>query len=580
MLHNTCGEISFHSGYWIIPGLGIDTFHFCTWTKIEGLKLVNENNRVREILRILDQDRDLPTLSPVVEKVLQRVNDERVSIKELAEVIKNDVSLSFKILKVVNSAFYGFPRKISTLTQAMVILGLSAVKNLALSMSILEIFVQEGARTRDGRGFRVFWERSLFSAVAARRLAILQKHQNEEEVFIAALLQDIGILLLIKHFPTEYGQLMEEAQRSAGDIVALEEDMFGINHAVLGEFLTNKWRLPRTLTVPILRHHHRDIAPESFAPDEKEIYKLTVFVHLSNLVSAIFYEEYRPDRVDQLKAKAQQLLNISAQEIENLLNNLADEVKEVAEFFGLPLEGALSYSELLMAANIELGKINLSYEQLNRELITSKRRAEELAEQLSEANRKLQDMANHDGLTRIFNRRVFQNLITREFYRSHRYGHPLSCIMIDLDHFKKINDNEGHLVGDQVLKEIANLLHGNLRKTDFLARYGGEEFVVITPEADTRAAGLLAEKLRRAVEQHVFEIEGRDLHVTISLGVATYSSSYPVKSEDELIQRADENLYMAKHFGRNRSWTDEDTRSLNEAKDQPQEAIQKETVST
>ncbi|RJP77015.1 MAG: GGDEF domain-containing protein [Candidatus Zixiibacteriota bacterium] len=540
----------------------------------------NGASRVREILRLLDQDRDLPTLSPVVEKVLQRVKDERVSIRELAEIIKNDVSLSFKILKVVNSAFYGFPRKISTLTQAMVILGLSAVKNLALSMSILEIFVQEASRGKDGKGFRVFWERSLFSAVAARRLALLMKHRNEEEVFIAALLQDIGTLLLIKHLPEDYAEVMEKAQRSASDIVALEEDAFGINHAVLGEFLANKWRLPRTLTIPILRHHNPSPTPDSLEPEEQHIHQLTQLVQLSNQISAIFYEEYRSDRVEQLKQSARTHFNISPQEIEDLLDHLADEVKEVAEFFGLPLEGTQSYSELLMAANIALGKINLTYEQMNRELIAAKKRAEELSEQLAEANRKLQEMANVDGLTQIFNRRVFQNLITREFYRSHRYGHPLSCIMIDLDHFKHVNDSEGHLVGDQVLREVAALLHGSLRKTDFLARYGGEEFVVILPEAENKAAATLAEKLRRAVEAHPFDIEGRTIHVTISLGVATYSREMPVTSEEELVQRADANLYLAKRYGRNRTWTEDDSQQLRERLAEPAEATQNEPLPT
>lgn len=552
-------------------------YFFDTYQADEVSKLTDmTNNRVREILRLLDQDRDLPTLSPVVEKVLQRVNDEKVSIKELSEIIKNDVSLSFKILKVVNSAFYGFPRKIATLTQAMVILGLSAVKNLALSMSILEIFVQESSKVPGGKGFRVFWERSLFSAVAARRLAILLKTRNEEEVFIAALLQDIGILLLIKHLPEDYAQVMEEAQRSAGDLVALEEAHFGINHAVLGEFLANKWRLPRSLTIPILRHHNPDFTSSVAGDEEKAIQQLTIFVHLSNMISAIFYEEYRPEKVERLKESAKRYLQIEPASIESLLNGLADEVKQVAEFFGLPLEGTQNYSELLMAANIELGKINLTYEQMNRELVAAKRRAEELAEQLAEANRKLQQMANTDGLTNVFNRRVFENLITREFYRSHRYGHPLSCLMIDLDHFKLINDNEGHLVGDQVLREVANLLKGSLRKTDFLARYGGEEFVIILPEAGPTAAKLLAEKLRKAVESKIFDIEGRTINVTISVGCSTYNEEFPIENEEELVHRADEHLYQAKRNGRNRVWTDLDAQQLRISTDkqnQPSEKV-------
>lgn len=526
---------------------------------------LNPNNRVREILRILDQDRDLPTLSPVVEKVLRLVGDEKVSVRELADVIKNDVSLSFKILKVVNSAFYGFPRKISTLSQAVVILGLSAVKNLALSMSILELFVRETSKNEVRKGFTMFWERSLFSAVTAKQFAKLIHHPNEEEVFIAALLQDIGALVFIKYFPEEYAQLTEKVRHNATELTALEDQQFGINHALIGEFLANKWRLPRSLTIPILHHHDPEVEIQGMEEEEVQaIRQLTYLVHLSNLTSSIFYEEYRSDRVVNLKKNAKRFLNLSPETIDDLLKDLAAEVKEVAEFFGVPLKEAKNYSELLMAVNMELGELNISYEQMNRELVAAKRRAEELATQLAEVNRKLLEMANVDGLTQTFNRRVFQNLITREFYRSQRYGHPLSCIMIDLDHFKAINDTEGHLVGDQVLKGVAGLLQSNLRKTDFLARYGGEEFVVILPEADDGPAKILAEKLRTAVESQSFDIEGRPIKVTISLGIATFSKDSPMNDEEELIRRADQNLYMAKRHGRNQSWSEEESLTMEE----------------
>ncbi len=515
------------------------------------------NQRIGEIIRHLDQDRELPTLSPVVEKILRLIGDEKISIKELAGVIEKDVSLSLKMLKVVNSAYYGFTRKISTLSQAMVILGLSAVKNLALSMSIMEIFSKGTALSGEESNFKVFWERSLFSAVTAKKLAKQIKYQDEEEAFVAALLQDIGVLVFIKYYPEEYAELLARAKKQALDIVTLEEKQFGINHALLGEFFANKWQLPRTLTMSILRHHE----PEGIARGGRleEIQKLTHMVHLSYLISNIFYEEYHPERSTNLVKQAKNLLDLDQEFIDDLLNNLAEEVNEVAEFFGISLKGTRSYSELLMAANMELGKLNFSYERMNRELVVAKRRAEDLAAQLAEANRKLEELANLDGLTKIFNRRVFQNLITREFYRSTRYGNPLTCIMIDLDHFKEINDKQGHLVGDQVLREVAALLASKLRQSDFLARYGGEEFVVISPEADEKDAAIIGERLRQTVEQAVFDVEGRSIKMTISLGAATYTKDSEMKVEDDLIAGADKNLYLAKNNGRNRCWTDQDT---------------------
>ena len=293
------------------------------------------NQRIREIIRLLDQDKELPTLSPVVEKILRLIGDEKVSIKEMADVIQNDVSLSFKILKVVNSAFYGYSRKISTLSQAMVILGLSAVKNLALSMSILELFVK-GTETnvKGAEHFKTFWERSLFSAVAARRLAIEVKYPDEEEAFMAALLQDIGVLVFIKYYPEEYAQTLDKAQHSATDLIMLEDQHFGINHMLLGEFLANKWQLPRTLTLPILRHHNPDgVTQGQQIENTEQVEKLTQLVHLSYLISTIFYDEYRPDRVTLLEERAKGYFEFEHEVLDELLNKLSDEVKEVAKFF-------------------------------------------------------------------------------------------------------------------------------------------------------------------------------------------------------------------------------------------------------
>ncbi|MFH1862462.1 MAG: GGDEF domain-containing protein [bacterium] len=514
-----------------------------------------QENRVHEILRLMDEDQDLPTLSPIVEELLRLMKNEKVSVSELANVIKNDVSLSAKILKVVNSAFYGLPYKVATLSQAMVILGLSVIKNLALSMSILEVFIQKTPHLEKCESLKNFWERSLLSAVAARRLAMRIKHPADEEVFIAALFQNVGTLVFIKYYPEEYSALYEEAKRSVYDIKSLEEKHFGINHALIGEFMANKWQLPRRLSIPILYHHDPEklLLGERDA-DTQEIHQITILVYLSNLVVSVFYDEFQTRRVQHLKQTAQQILGIQEHEIDQLLEHLAGDATEIADYFGLALRNVNSYSELLMAANMELGRINISFDQMNRELITAKLRVEELAEQLSEANHKLQELADTDGLTGISNRRVFENAITCEFYRSQRYGHPLSCLLLDLDHFKYINDTEGHLVGDQVLREVARLLRANLRRTDILARYGGEEFIALLPEAEQQAALAVAEKLRRTIEEYLFNVEGRPLKVTVSIGISTYSGASSASNEKELLQRADENLYQAKKHGRNQCW--------------------------
>lgn len=154
-----------------------------------------------------------------------------------------------------------------------------------------------------------------------------------------------------------------------------------------------------------------------------------------------------------------------------------------------------------------------------------------------------------DGLTQTFNKRYFLDSLDREMGRAHRYRRDLSLIMFDIDHFKRINDTYGHLAGDYVLKQLAFVLKGRIRREDVLARYGGEEFAIVLPEIDHYNAMQFADKIRRMVEQATFAFEGTVIAVSISLGVATLDPS--VGAPDVFIKLADEQLYRAKSAGRN-----------------------------
>ena len=155
-----------------------------------------------------------------------------------------------------------------------------------------------------------------------------------------------------------------------------------------------------------------------------------------------------------------------------------------------------------------------------------------------------------DGLTQVHNKRYFLEFLEREMGRCHRYGRALSLIMFDLDHFKKINDNNGHLAGDYVLRELANVARPRIRKEECFSRYGGEEFAIIMPEAGPENARRFAEKLRRLVEDHAFAFEGKDIKVTVSVGVADMTGD--MTEPLQFIKAADSQLYKAKKGGRNR----------------------------
>jgi eukaryotic-like serine/threonine-protein kinase len=159
-------------------------------------------------------------------------------------------------------------------------------------------------------------------------------------------------------------------------------------------------------------------------------------------------------------------------------------------------------------------------------------------------------LAITDGLTGIFNRRHFFALAETEFSRTRRYQHPLSALMIDIDHFKAINDSYGHATGDEVLRQVAQRCQESLRAADILGRYGGEEFAVLLPESDANAAHQAGERLGERIASQSFAVDGGNFHVTVSIGVATADAN--TRNVAALLDAADQALYAAKHGGRNR----------------------------
>ena len=164
-----------------------------------------------------------------------------------------------------------------------------------------------------------------------------------------------------------------------------------------------------------------------------------------------------------------------------------------------------------------------------------------------EQKEKLEELSTIDQLTKTYNRRKFDELISGEIERANRYKHNFSVIMFDVDHFKQVNDRYGHQVGDKVLVEISSLVKRNLRKTDSIIRWGGEEFVVIAAETILPNAGILGEKLRELIHSHIFPGPG---HITSSFGITDYIKG---ETADTLMKRVDKALYAAKENGRNRT---------------------------
>lgn len=201
-------------------------------------------------------------------------------------------------------------------------------------------------------------------------------------------------------------------------------------------------------------------------------------------------------------------------------------------------------------------------QHLGLQMLHSLRLEDELAASLAEVKdevrarrateRKLVHQATHDYLTGLANRRSFFQMAAKEVARARRQGQPLSLIMLDLDHFKDVNDTHGHRAGDLVLKKLAQVCLSQLRAEDTLARFGGEEFVILLPQVDLSDAAQAAQRLRRLVESMVVEDNGQHVRVTASFGVAELEPGENYL--EEALRRADQALYWAKRSGRNQTW--------------------------
>lgn len=235
-----------------------------------------------------------------------------------------------------------------------------------------------------------------------------------------------------------------------------------------------------------------------------------------------------------------------------------DEVAQWEHAIAARLRDALTQNTPEAEATVQLfmeqmqffiSRIEASYEQYDRDLDLKQRSLELSSAELSEALARVQKICIIDSLTETFTRLHFQECLDSEFHRSRRHHCELSVVMIDLDHFKMVNDCHGHQAGDAVLQECARRIKAMIRREDTLGRYGGEEFLILAPETNREKAQLLAERLRVGIANKPISLGEKAITVTASFGISSFSAD--MQQAQELIRMADIALYEAKSHGRN-----------------------------
>lgn len=267
---------------------------------------------------------EIATLPEVTIKIIEIVEDPKSTARDLHEVIKNDPALSVKVLKVVNSAFYGLPGQVASVDRAIILLGLSAVKNISIAASIAKLF--KGKRISEHFTATDLWRHSVAVAVAARAIAKCSPHPGlTDEIFVAGLIHDIGTLVERQAFPAEFSQIVDRCMNNQEDFLEVEREIIGADHQAFGVGLTTKWKFPRHLRASVGFHHN----PESLSVELRNMAMLIKVADILCCQEQIGF--YLTAAGKEIPVELLETLGVTEEQIEEIRSTLQEQVSD-AEF--------------------------------------------------------------------------------------------------------------------------------------------------------------------------------------------------------------------------------------------------------
>jgi HD-like signal output (HDOD) protein len=295
------------------------------------------------IQKVLDCP-SLPSLPTVAMEVLQLARTSDVNMGELANAISKDAALATKILRTVNSSLYGHSQNISTIRHAVTFLGIDRVRSLVIGFSVI---TELGKAKPRGFSHVNYWRRSIYAAMAARTLAEKLLHGNQETCFLVALLMDVGMLVLDRVIPREYGEICERAKNHE-ELLAIERRVLKCTHADIVQALAEQWKLPTTLAIPMAQHH-RPQAVEDYLER-----KLTEIALLAGRCADVFVDGKPAMSIAEVRRLCMELYEISELECDAILVNIGQRTRQLAPLFEIPVEENLTYESILEDATEDL----------------------------------------------------------------------------------------------------------------------------------------------------------------------------------------------------------------------------------
>ncbi len=461
---------------------------------------------------------NLPSLPAIAVQLLELTGDPNVAMSDIAKLVQQDQALAVKVLKTVNSSFYGLSSPCGSIDRAMGYLGLNTVKSLVLGFCLVE--TTKGAGD-EGFDLESHWRRAIVGATGARVLAKIVGGVDAEEAFTAALFQDLGMLATFAAMKTEYAQTINGIPHRA--VCQTEVDEMGFDHTQVGYELATKWKLPADICEAIRCHHNTD----SVLPEHEALAKV---VSLGATICDAMDEAASKGAIRKIERLTRDWYAKKAPEVGDLLEEVAEASRSMAKSLEQEI-GELPDPATLMAQANEQG--------FEHQLMIERE-------------------AHIDGLTRVANRKRFDAELARVFGEFKSDGLGFGVLFFDADKFKSVNDTYGHSAGDAVLVDLARRTSKAVDEMGIVCRYGGEEFAVIIPGATLDECAELGEKIRLEICNTPFDLSAVDgapdeLAVTVSIGVSSTDAGAPdrLSTGDQLVAEADECVYAAKDDGRN-----------------------------
>ena len=451
----------------------------------------------------------VPTIPRVAQKLLDLLNRKDVELGQLADLISVDPSLTMKVIRLINSPLYGLVREITSLRDAVVYLGMNAVRSVALSFSFLSAFPSDA---KSGDRLDGLWRTALMNGLAARRLASEVGGWDVEEAFLAGLVADSGTLLMYRAIP-EYSQLVDRFYEGEADLLELEQEQLETTHPRLGSFLLEAWKFPDHL-VELIKYHHDPTLVE----DDSDLEQRARVLYAAWLCARALTVPGFTDKISSLEHRVSGVLGIPVVVARGIAAELPNELRETASLFEVPVDEQRSYDELLDEANQKLSRMALEADQSARDLAgalavgrTAFREVPHLRD----------EPENLDAETGLLSRPSFDRLLEAFHRRAREIHRPIGLMVFQIENLKSILEHNGQEVALEALAKIGERVLHLIRQSDYCARFSEDQIGVLAPGCSAPNLLHAAERIRFGFEEGALSTSAGPLSCQVVVGLAS-----------------------------------------------------------